>query len=495
MEAAIKPKIHTYAGGLGILVGDKLRASEDMGLDVNVLTFAYPQGYVQHKIEEGQVTCETQDYSPSKHFKKAGEAEIRTKFGQVAYTLYRDGHAWLVDTELAPRLYVEACQEDRLKKEIVLGKVAASLFKDLEADILHVEESHGVFAALEVRKTPTGKQTPIIFTTHTPLLHGHERWEATQVEQYYGKIGYEGSINTSDVLRSLANKVNAVSRMHADNMRCMSQWELDYVTNGVRLSWMDESVKEVVESSVGDIHEESCRLAHAKAVTFPELRDAKTCCRTRLVDYVNKHGVISEDFSPDAFTIGAARRFSIYKRMDLLLKRMDRLESYAGKHPLQIVYSGLAHPHDTAGIQQIEKMLQQIGGTRKVKLAFLPGYDSEMGKLMVAGSDIWLDNPKEKDEACGTSWMKACINGTPMLGTYFGGVPEYLIDGQNAYMIGPGTDEEQSLWLAEKVKVAMNQFYEKSREFYDVARSALASSAGMTARRMMKEYFNRIYKF
>ncbi len=495
MEAAFENNIRTYAGGLGILVGDKYRASQDMGLDVSVVTFSYPKGYGRHKVtEDGRLLMDETPYHPEKHFKLYDERELGTNFGKLPYRIYQKKGIWVLDSEIAPRLYTEDSPRDRLKKEIFLGKVAAELFSETKSDILHIEESHGVFGALELnKKYKTSIKDKIRFTSHTPLPHGHERWSSEEINQLYGPIGYAGSVNMSEVLYSISGKVNCVSKMHAENMNNLLHWNVGYVTNGVHISWMYPYIRKISEGFIGSLIEEPSRLANSKAIPFEELQEAKRVAKEKLAKLVNEKAFKNLEFDDEAFTIGSARRFSSYKRNGLLLEQLNRLESYTNGKKLQIIYAGIAHRNDIEGQKMIEKILQKIKEAKKVRVAYLPAYDMDTAKAMLAGSDVWTAVPRERDEACGTSWMKACMNGTVPMATRFGGVPEFLVDGQNSFLLNEKMDEPLSLELAEKVKHALHVYYEDPKQFYKIAKSAMTASAGMTARRMMKEYFNRIY--
>ncbi|MBR9681307.1 MAG: hypothetical protein GOV00_00745, partial [Candidatus Altiarchaeota archaeon] len=481
-------------GGLGILVGDKLRASQDLGLGITVLTFSYPEGYAKHKIEDGKLITEADPYTPEKYFKTYDERTLKTKFGDVPYKLYKGKGQLVIDTELAPRLYTEKDRIDRLKKEIVLGKVAAELFSKEKFDLLHIEESHGVFGALELHSKLKDKaKSKIRFTTHTPLPHGHERWDSHDIERLYGSIGYAGKVNISEVLTFLASKVNCVSRMHATNMKRLLHWDVGYVTNGVHLSWMHPYVKKISEKFVGNLTEEPSRLSNSKAMPFLELQEAKRVVKEKLVKLVNEKAFKNKEFDDETFTVSSARRFSNYKRNGLLLDQLNRLESYAGNKPLQIIYAGLAHQDDVEGQKMIERIMGRINTAKKVRIAYLPTYDMEIAKLMIAGSDAWTAIPRERDEACGTSWMKACMNGTIPVVTRFGAAPEFLIDKQNSIMLYEHMDEQLSVEMAGKIKKLLYLYHEDPKSFYKIAKSAMTSASAMTARRMMKEYFSRIY--
>ncbi len=478
MEGAFFNEARTYAGGLGVLVGDKLRASLELGLDLNVLTFSYPLGYAKHRIEGKEIFTEPFPWEPKKIFRKFDEIEISTKFGRFGVELLRKGNAILAHVpEIAGRLYIEKSPEERLKKEILLGKIAAELFEKEGFDLLHMEESQTVFSALELfRKFGDAISRRIVFTTHTPLPHGHETWEAKLIENLYELSPGSGKVNLTEMAMKLSAYSNAVSRLHARVMK-LSGYSFDYITNGVHFStWASEELKKLVSSP-------------EELVYFTEdLQEVKEKAREKLVEFVNKNAVKNFEFETDALTIGIARRFTGYKRLTLVLKDLNRLESIASNRPLQIVFAGVAHPNDFEGIKLIREVLEKMEKARYLRMAYFPWYDMELARLIVQGSDIWLNYPREFDEACGTSWMKAMLNGSHLISTKAGAVPEFCMHSINSWLIDKGTDGEQAKMLYAIIKKLLYSF--GSKEFYEVPRNAVRTSVHLTARRMMKEYLS-----
>ena len=441
MEAALGNDIHTYAGGLGVLVGDKLRAARDMHKYVDVVTFSYPEGYVRNEVHDGKVVPMTDPYDPHREFKSEGEWEIKTKFGEAGVEILRGPNSWLVHTGLAPRLYVDT-PEQRLKKEILLGKAAARIFAEGGYDVLHVEESQCAFAALELKRVSPNSR--VVFTTHTPLPHGHEVWENGVVGRLYSSLG---KIDMTKLALDNCDFVNCVSKMQREIMNPHLQGRAEYITNGVHKSW---------------IHPNRGR------------------AKKELIREINGSSYHAKEFD-ESFTIGIARRFASYKRMDLVLRQLKELE----KIPVQVVFSGVAHPGDAEGIKTIEKVLDTANRTENVKVAYFPDYDMELAKKMIAGSDAWLNVPVEGKEASGTSWMKAMVNGTLLISTVSGSVPEFA-DESNALLIPKGSDDEQAKSLVQLIARA-------SEGDSEMSKNARALAPELSARRMMKEYFSRAY--
>lgn len=475
MEAAVVPEGKTYAGGLGILVGDKMRAAEAVGMEVDVLTFSYPQGYVRQRVVDREIVSEPTPWEPEAVFQKVGELDVNMEFGRIGVEILRRGHAFLVHTGLAERLYVESSPEDRLKKEVLLGKVAAELFEEGEYDIMHMEESHTVFAGLELTaRRGSSARKHLVFTTHTPLAHGHERWDASLLARIYGSPLGQGTVNLTKVAMRISGVCNAVSRLHAQVM-ARQGYPMPYVTNGVHFeTWAAEEIVEDVN-------------APERLIYFDgELEEIKAKNRERLVDVVNKKAILSEDFSGDALTIAVARRFTGYKRNTLVLRNIGALERIAKEKPVQIVLAGQAHPADREGIEQIRQALRAVESVKHVRIALFPWYDMELAQTLVQGADVWLFYPREEDEACGTSWMKAMMNGAHVIATKAGGVPEFCTHGRNAWLLDPGDDNAQAARMYAIIRRLAEKF--GRREFYDVPVRAVRTSAHLLARRMMVDY-------
>jgi len=488
MEAAIRSDIPTYAGGLGVLVGDKIKAARDMGVEAEVVTFAYPFGYVRHVIEDGEIRAEPEPYEPEKVFQIFDEREINLGGEKVHVKILRGERSWLIESEIAKRLYIEEEPVERLKKEILLGKVAAQIFLENNFEVLHVEESHAAFAAYEVKKAK--QETRIVFTTHTPLPYGHETWGGDVLQRFYPELG---ETNMTKLAIANANFVNCVSRMHCEVMREFLEGRTDYITNGVHASWMQSALREKIAACGCDPLEAPEKLVYAGNLEWEELREAKLRAKEELVREVNEHAFKNAEFASDAFTVGIARRFSPYKRVDLLARNLFRLESLASNKPLQIVFAGVSHPRDSAGMEMVRRVVEAVKRAKYTRIAYFPYYNVSLAAKIIGGCDLWINIPREEQEACGTSWMKAMLNGCVLVSTRAGGVPEAAIHGFNSLLIPRALEEDQVRELFAHLKRMLYSYYDAEREFYEIARNAVASSASLTARRMMMEYVRRAY--
>ena len=448
MEAAVENNAHTYSGGLGVLVGDKIRAAQDMKKPVDVITFSYPEGYVRNRVVDGKIIAETNPYEPEKMFREWDTFTLKTGFGDVSIKILQGKNSWFIHTDLANRLYVEDGGEHRLKKEIIIGKVAEKLFLQEGFDVLHVEESQCAFAGLELKKA--SPKSRVVFTTHTPLPHGHETWDSEIVKKLYSPLG---KLNMTKLALDSCDFVNCVSKMQRDIMNPFLQERAKFITNGVHKSWK-----------------------HA---------GGKRKAKQELLKAVKNQAFHTKDFD-DSFTIGIARRFTSYKRMDLVFSEFDKLEELAKHTPIQIVFAGVAHPSDTEGIKTIERVLETAATAKHVRIAYFPNYDMDLARKMIAGSDAWMNVPVEGQEASGTSWMKAMMNGTILISTVSGSVPEFA-DAGNALLIPPGSAKEQGLSLFNLIKRAAQE------DTHEMSKAAIAVSDKVSAKRMMEEYFSRAY--
>lgn len=481
MEAGLESDIPTYAGGLGVLVGDKIRAARDMKQQVDVLTFSYPLGYVRHRIVDGKVAVEPFQYSPHQKFKTHGEMHLKTKFGNVLVQLLRGENAWILHTDLAKNLYIERTPEERLKKEVVLGMVAARLAVEKDYDVLHMEESHTAFAGELLRKR--GSKRRIVFTTHTPLPHGHEVWASGAINKLYG--GRRRISMTQLALRN-ADYTNCVSRMQWQIMNPHLDHKADYITNGVHMSWLHPAILKALRKNVGDVTKNPVKFTYARALPAGDFREAKAKAKEELAREVNDWAWRNRDFD-GAFTVGIGRRFTSYKRLDMVVRFREELDRLAAEKPLQIVFAGVAHPLDTEGRGMIENVIRVGQSAKNLRIAYFPCYTMDLARKMIAGSDLWLNIPYEEREASGTSWMKAMMNGTVLVSTRSGSVPEYA-DDTNALLINKGSDEEQARALLEHIRNAS-----RDKKLWKTGVKAIASSAPLTAHRMMREYFAKAY--
>lgn len=403
-------------------------------------------------------------------------------------------------------LYV-ADREKRLQQELVLGfgGVKALEVLGIEPTIYHINEGHSAFLVVaRLLKLMTEKKLSFskakalirastVFTTHTPVKAGNEIFEIDLVkknlEKQAGSVGISldelvahGMIgdNESDFLLSafamrFSKYVNAVSKMHRDV--CRKMWAnifpyrrlveipIDYVTNGVHRSWLSEPVTKLLNEYIGpdyihcgdndahwhkvlEISDDEIWQAHHK-----NKQNLASFIRGKLRDDLTARGhaepnivKLTRLFNPEFLTVVFARRFAHYKRATLILEDKERLQRILkdSKKPLQLIFAGKAHPADTAGKNMIKEI---IDFTRQYevqdRVLFLEDYDINIARHLAWGADVWLNTPLTENEACGTSGMKAAINGVLNLSVLDGWWPEGY-DGQNGWAITAGEFYKES---------------------------------------------------
>ncbi|MBR9679751.1 MAG: alpha-glucan family phosphorylase [Candidatus Altiarchaeota archaeon] len=491
-EIGFSSPVKTYAGGLGILAGDILKAAADLKYPLVGLSFAYPAGYVRHELQDGKIVCLPEQYDISKHCKLFDTLTINTKAGQFELKIWKheSPQVYLIETELAQRVYIHDSDRQRLLSEIVLGKAAVELGERLGVEMYHLNESSTVFTALELHKRlGESAKNRLVFTTHTPLKHGHESWPTQLLQELY-ELPAELAQGEQTVLSELGTKlcksVNAVSRMHQQvTHKMFPEWDIGYVTNGVHIpSWMHPDMMGLVKKICPDFGQQS--EYSELELDMPDFLAVRKKTKQELVELINQQAIKKNKFSPDSILFGMARRMTPYKQLSLPLQFQSLLES--GKD-IQIVYAGRAHPADTAGIAIMENIIDKINNS-KLKIALFPYYSIKLAQKMLAGSDVWLSIPAEKKEACGTSWMKAMINGTPVLNTGAGGIPEAVFDGYNGFIIPTGHKEEQGKQIAKEMAELSWLHHHEPNKFFDKGRMALKSAEFVSARRMVREYIS-----
>jgi starch phosphorylase len=425
-------------------------------------------------------------------------------------------------------------REMRIRQEIVLGIGGLRALRALGYDRLqtfHLNEGHAAFLCLEaiaecreegesLERTRARAAGRVVFTTHTPVPAGHDVFPPDMVLQYLG--GYaqnelrctdaellslggsyvQGpSFSMTELALSVARAANGVSERHGEVSRAMFPGRpIDSVTNGVHhLTWTAQPTRRLYDDCLPGWREDPFRLQDSHLIPESDLRATRQANKERMIDHLRAEGMAELD--PGLLTIGFARRFATYKRAGLLFHDMDRLERIAGGR-LQLVVAGKAHPQDEAGKRLIQEVIH-LGKDSAITAVFIPDYDLALGKLLVAGVDVWLNNPRRPMEASGTSGMKASLNGVPNLSVLDGWWIEGY-DGTNGWAIGPDMappaspeDEDardaDSLYmlLAERV---IPEFYERPGEWVQRTKRAIASAARFTTHRMVAEYARRLYR-
>lgn len=555
MEVALHDDVPTYSGGLGVLAGDHLRAAADLGLDMVGVTLLYRQGYlVQRLADDGTQIDEPDDFSPEGVFEPVAAAvsvDIGGEAVEVGAWRYviqgEDGEVpvYLLDTDrpansegargLTGRLY-GGNDEYRLGQEIVLGMAGPLLLAEAGQAVstYHMNEGHSALLGLALlRRQASGSSTgPVsarrrsavesvrrtcVFTTHTPVPAGHDRFPESLVRRLVGQPALaelrslgglaEGALDMTRLGIGCSRSVNAVSRRHAEVTREMfPDVDVGSITNGVHMAtWAAPATARLLDARLPGWRRANVVLRQAStALSVEEVAAAHRDSKQALVDEVAAR--TGRKIDADVFTIGAARRATAYKRMSLLFSDLGRLRSVVERvGPVQVVLSGKAHPRDEAGKDAIRSVLRAADelGTA-LPVVFLPGYSMDLARLLVSGVDVWLNTPLPPHEASGTSGMKAALNGVPSVSLLDGWWIEGHLEGVTGWAPSepsPETADDSrhdaadadALYrlLDEKV---LPLFYGDPSGFTEVRRYAIAYNASyFSTERMVGEYERLVY--
>lgn len=537
MEIGLEASIPTYAGGLGVLAGDTLRAASDLGLPMTAITLVHRSGYFRQRIDpSGAQIDEPARWSPEERLEAVDARPTVTLEGrQVALRAWRyvvegaGGHevpVYLLDADLpenaaedrgiTDRLYGDGPRA-RLRQEAVLGLGGVALLEALgiEPEVHHLNEGHSALLALALLERE-GSLEPVreacVFTTHTPVAAGHDRFPEDTVREILGgeradrlaSIGAleGGDLHMSRLALAVSRWTNGVSLRHAEVSREMfPDHSIDAITNGVHVpTWVSPAFATLFDGRVPGWREENANLRHAVAIPLEEIRAARAEAKRALVGLLARRG--HGEFAEDVFTIGFARRATAYKRADLLFTDLGRLRDLAERYGgLQVVYGGKAHPKDADGQAMIRRVVEagrDLG--EDVRVVWLEEYDMALAAPLVAGVDVWLNNPRKPLEASGTSGMKAALNGVPNLSVLDGWWIEGCVEGVTGWAIGSGprdpseADEEADSLYRTLDEAVLPTWRGDPDGWARIARASIAlNGSWFSARRMLMQYVERAY--
>src|SRR5579884_4246204 len=543
MEIALDDAVPTYSGGLGVLAGDHLRAAADLGVPMVGVTLLYHHGYFDQRLgADGSQREEPVQWSPSDVLERMpGAATVHVQGADVHVGAWRavvrgvTGHevpVFLLDTDLAEntQAYRDVCNslyggddEYRLRQEIVLGLGGVALLEraGVEPATFHMNEGHSALLglALSRRARRAGRRDVVaavrercVFTTHTPVPAGHDRFPAAMVEELLGADAVadlralhaidEDCLDMTRLGMGSSRVVNAVSRRHGEVTRAMFPGvTVRSVTNGVHAPfWAAPPVARLFDDNVPGWREDPALLRQMLAVALEEVRSAHESCKQALVEALEARAGVRLD--PKALLVGAARRATPYKRMGLLFTDPDRLRSMArSAGPVQVVLSGKAHPRDEAGkdlIRHVHAVAKTLGAD--VPVVYVPGHSMELNRLLCSGSDIWLNTPRKPHEASGTSGMKAAVNGVLSLSVLDGWWVEGHVEGVTGWAVGDlqaeSADDEDAAALYRALEHAvLPLYYDDPDGFTAVRRATMALNGSyFTTERMVAEYCRVAYR-
>lgn len=474
MEIAPKEGIPTFAGGLGILAGDLMKAAADMEVPAVCMTMCWQFGYLHQTLkEDGSQIYDQTMWKPEEHLKKLKQTvqvsiEGRSvKVGCWVLTLKGRSKGevpvYFLDTNLP-----ENNQEDRtitehlyggdqamrIRQELVLGIGGIRMLRALgHTDIgtYHMNEGHCAFLTLELLREREFKDEEVkkscAFTTHTPVKAGHDVFPYDLAHKIAGdnlpwhihKIAGQEALSMTQLAMTMSRYTCGVSQIHGGVARDMLQNQsIDAITNGVHhIDWAAPEMQKLFDTYLPGWKEDPTMFANAiEAIPDTALEDAHMKSKKKLFKYVKDQAGIQLD--PTVLTLCSARRVVPYKRPELVYTNIERLKQIGGGK-LQIIHAGNAHPHDPFSQEVIRHMIahsKELEGS--VKIVYLPNYSPALSKLLTAGADVWLNTPIRLMEASGTSGMKAALNGTINVSTLDGWwVEAYDRDPESGWRIGP----------------------------------------------------------
>lgn len=496
MEFALHESLPIYSGGLGVLAGDHVKSASDLGLPFVGIGLLYREGYFKQVIEYGgQVAAYPRvplDVLPLRKL----DIKIEVPHGRGSYV----ATAWellvgrvrllLLDSDLPEnspdhrllsRHLYGGDEAMRIRQEVLLGIGGVRLLRALGIDptVVHMNEGHCAFAVLELWREGiaagldrdaalAAARAKAVFTTHTPVPAGHDRfgWDLVNgalsgmrvsmglPEGSFMDLGRvePGRLDETLCMTVLALRgsraANGVSALHGQVSREMwtdlwprlpvSKVPIGHITNGVHVpSWIHPRVALLLDR-VAPGWREGKTISLAE-VSDHELWTLRSDLRYELVGYARRR-TAQKTLISQALCLGFARRFAPYKRGNLLFSDPDRLASLLFRHPIQLFFAGKSHPRDEAGQNIIREVLRWTRDERfRGRVVFLPDYDMELGRRLTQGVDIWLNLPRRPREASGTSGMKVPLNLGVNVSVLDGWWPE-AYNGENGFAVGEERD-------------------------------------------------------
>jgi starch phosphorylase len=555
MEIGISHSIPTYAGGLGILAGDLIKSFADMRVPVIGITLINSKGYFHQVIDNDGNQIETPVEWRVNDFMvlmpniisvniEGREVKVRVWKHMIRGCSGYNIPIFFLDTNtddntpydktLTSSLY-GGDKSYRLAQEIVLGIGGVRMLESLGYNIkkYHMNEGHSALLTLELlhrmQNYECGEdeqcfnieavRNKCVFTTHTPIAAGHDSFETDLFKKMLNGYApqfvldraiHDGNFNMTLLALNFSTYVNGVAKRHGEITREMFPgYTIDAITNGIHpQTWISPPFKTLYDKYVPGWVRDPFTLRYGLSIPKEDILDAHMEAKKQLIDEVNQK--TNMKFDPLRFTIGYARRFTEYKRPDLILQDIDRLKQVAEKvGDIQIIFAGKAHAKDYRGKELIKKVIQianKINSENcRVKMVFLQNYDMLVARKMVAGCDIWLNNPQRPLEASGTSGMKAALNGVPQASTLDGWWLEGCVENITGWSLGPHPQDaefredsdmkDEARDLYEKLEnVIIPTFYGNKDKWADIMRHCIAINASFfNTYRMAQQYMANAY--
>jgi starch phosphorylase len=545
MEIAIEPSMPTYSGGLGVLAGDTLRSAADMGLPLAAVTLVHRKGYFRQILDaNGNQTEQAQPWNPEARLAQEEPRVVVSIEGRPVHVrAWRydmegvTGHTipiYLLDTDLEGNDPRDRTLTDqlyggdtnyRLAQEIILGIGGLRMLDALGYDIsvYHMNEGHAALLTLALLEKTLGSgalssaqerdfdavRQRCVFTTHTPVPAGHDRFfleqanrilgvEATQTIERIGGV-HDGMVNMTYIALKLSRFVNGVAMQHGKVSRAMfPDYDIAAITNGVHAAtWTAPAMQALFDKHMPRWREDNMHLRYAIDIPQDAIAEAHADGKRVLLAEVEKRTAVK--LREDIFTIGFARRVATYKRGDLVFtdpQRLARIAQNAGG--MQILYAGKAHPADEPGKQIIRHVFEEAHklASGALHIIYLADYEWRLGALLTGGVDLWLNNPLRPYEASGTSGMKAALNGVPSLSVLDGWWIEGCIEGVTGWAIDDldrAEDEADSLYGKLESKI-LPLYYQNRQGWRKLMQTTIAMNGSFfNTQRMLEQYVSNAY--
>lgn len=525
MEIAIAADIPTYAGGLGVLAGDTLRAAADLHLPIVAVTLLFRDGYFRQALDaDGRQHEQPALWRPDAKLRREtarAQVEIEGRIVHVA--------AWRLDVEgargLVPVFFLDTDLPEnsawdrritrvlyggdawhRLAQEVVLGIGGLRILRALGCtglSKLHLNEGHAAFAAWELLREQQAERAEAfasvrrtcVFTTHTPVPAGHDQFPTDVVrrmlgpdliDERLGMLAGRETVNMTRLALNLSGFANGVTVRHehvADEM--FPGYGIRHVTNGVHVpTWACEPMRDLFDHDIPGWRADPALLRHALGTNVDDLWAAHAAARETLFALVKR--LVGRELDPARLTLGFGRRAATYKRLEFMFEDLGRLRRLG---PLQVVFAGKAHPDDGPAkdaIARVHAWARQLG--EDVPVVWVPDYEMEIAARMVAGVDVWLNTPLPPLEASGTSGMKAACNGVPCLSTPDGWWLEGHLEGLTGWVVERPSD------LYDKLeRLVLPAFRDRARWGAIMAHCIAINASFFNTHRMLQQYATAAY--
>ncbi|MGK2905324.1 MAG: alpha-glucan family phosphorylase [Desulfuromonadales bacterium] len=489
MEIGLTTDIPTYSGGLGVLAGDTIKSAADLKLPLVAVTLLSRKGYFKQTFngdgwqQESDVDWNPEtllELLPSKASVSIENRDVLVQAWLFRVTSPTGGELPVIflDTDIPGNLTEDRKITDhlyggdkdyRLKQEVVLGLGGARLLQILGFQIrkYHMNEGHASLLTLELlnhhrrhledtwdeRATwnVSKVQEKCVFTTHTPVEAGHDRFPYDMVQRIMGavvplgllkELGGDDELNMTMLALNLSHFVNGVAKKHGEVSQVLFPgFKIHAITNGIHpFTWASPYMMTLYDKYLPGWANEPELLVRVDNIPDQEIHEAHAGAKAYLFQYIEETTGVRLD--PETLTIGFARRVTAYKRANMIFSDKERLLQI-GQNKLQLVFAGKAHPQDAHGKALIQEIRQQADiFADKLKIVYLPNYNMGLASRLIPGVDLWLNNPLRPFEASGTSGMKAALNGVPNFSVLDGWWIEGHIEGVTGWSIGPEPKEK-----------------------------------------------------